>query len=250
MRTNRILYTIALLGFLQHGFAQTNNGRPFTIKGALNGVHVDSVTLYYEAADGNYMHTTNAVVNNEFTFTGSISHPVSARIIFKKSGEVIPRGKQQERIRDFYIEPAMMMITGDPIDVKALSLTGSKTQVEYNELNNKTEPILREEKPLEATYDKANKAYIDAEKNKKATHILDSLKNTAADLHEQFETYHARIKKVNYEFFLNHPNSYVTLDRMRYYVSGMSLDSTKQVYNGFDDELKATPEAKKISRTH
>jgi len=242
-----MLCAIAMLGLLQHGFAQTNNGKPFTIKGTLTGAHADSVTLHYEAGAGNYMHTTNPVVNNEFTITGSISHPVSARIIFKKTGEVIPRRQQENRMREFYIEPTAMTITGDPVDIKTLTMTGSKTQAEYDGLNSKIELIRQEEKPLDATYDKANEAYMNAEKNKKTKSVLDSLKNIAADLHDKFDPYNDRIKKVTYQFFLDHPNSYITLDMMRYYVSSMSLDSTKQVCNAFNDELKATPEAKKLT---
>jgi thiol-disulfide isomerase/thioredoxin len=248
MKAKKVICAIVMLGFLQHGFAQTNNGSPFTIKGTLTGSHADSVTLYYEAGAGNYAHATNAVVNNEFTISGNIAHAVSARIIFKKTGEVMSREQEEDRMREFYIEPIAMTITGDPVNVKTLVMTGSKTQAEFDELNSKTEPISEEEKPLEATYEKASEEYMNAEKNKKSAHILDSLKYIAADLHDKFEPYNARIKKVTYQFFLDHPNSYVTLDMMRYYVSNMTLDSAKRVYNAFNDDLKATDGAKDIEK--
>ena len=229
MRTNKLLYAIAMLVFLQQGFAQTVAGsKPFTIKGKLTGVRVDSVTLYYEGDGGQYKHETNPVVNNEFTIMGSIPHPVSARIIFKKAGEVIPRNRQEDRMREFYIEPIAITITGNPVNVKSLVVTGSKTETEYEELNSKTEPIRKEMKPLE-------EAFMNEKDHEKA-----------AAIHDQFEPYNARIKKVTYQFFTGHPNSYVTLDMMRYYVSSMSLDSTKQVYNAFNDELRATSGAKEL----
>jgi thiol-disulfide isomerase/thioredoxin len=246
MKTRRIVCAIVMLGFLQHGYAQTGNTKPFTIKGTLTGAHVDSATLYYDAGAGNYTHITSPVTNNKFIITGSIAHPISARIIFKKTGEDIPRQQEEDRMREFYIEPADLTITGDPINVKTLVVTGSKTEAEYDELNSKIEPIREEEKPLEVTYDKANEEYMNAEKSKKPTSVLDSLKDIAADLHDKFEPYNSRIKKVTYQFFLNHPNSYITLDMMRYYFSSMSLDSAKQVYNAFNDELKNTPEAKEL----
>ncbi len=107
-------------------------------------------------------------------------------------------------------------------------MTGSKTEADYDELNSKIEPIREEEKPLEV-------AFMNEKDHEKA-----------AAIHDQFEPYNLRIKKITYQFFLDHPNSYITLDMMRYYVSSMSLDSTKQVYNAFNDELKATPEAKEL----
>ena len=229
MKTTKIFCTAVMLFVLQHTFAQTAGvSKPFTIKGTLTGAHADSVTLYYEGDGGKYMNETKPVQNNEFTLTGNVPHPVGARIIFKKTGEVIPRNKQEDRMREFYIEPTALTITGDPVDVKTLTITGSKTQTEYEDLNSKTAPIREEMKPIEV-------AFMNEKDHEKA-----------AAIHDQFEPYNARIKKITYQFFAGHPNSYVTLDMMKYYVSSMSLDSARQVYNAFNDELKATADAKEL----
>ncbi|TSJ40542.1 AhpC/TSA family protein [Mucilaginibacter corticis] len=248
MKNIKLLLCTAIIGgLLQHTSAQSvSTGKPFTIKGVVTGAKVDSATLYYEGEGGKYMHQTVPVKNNQFTLTGNIPHAVSSRIIFKKTKEVIPREKQEERMREFYIEPGMMILKGDPVNVKTLIMTGSKTQTEYEALNSKIESIRLEEKPLEAKYMKANEEYMNAEKNKKSAAVLDSLKYIAADIHDQFEPYNARIKRDTYKFFTEHPNSYVTLNMMRYYVSSMSLDSAKQIYNAFNSELKATPDARDI----
>ena len=242
-----LLCTGIMGGLLQHTSAQSvSKGKPFTIKGSLTVNKADSATLYYEGDGGKYMHQTIPVKNNQFTLTGNIPHAVSSRIVFKKTKEVIPREKQEERMREFYIEPGIMTLKGDPVNVKTLVMTGSKTQTEYEALNSKIESIRLEEKPLEAKYMKANEEYMNAEKNKKSAAVLDSLKYIAADIHDQFEPYNARIKRDTYKFFTEHPNSYVTLSMMRYYVSSMSLDSAKQIYNAFNSELKATPDARDI----
>jgi thiol-disulfide isomerase/thioredoxin len=249
MKTTKIFCTAAMLFVLQQAFAQTAIvSKPFTIKGTLTGAHADSVTLYYEGDGGNYMNETKPVSNNQFTLTGNVTQPVSAGIIFKKTGEVIPRNKQEERMREFYIEPAAITITGDPVDVKTLTITGSKAETEYEDLNNKIAPIREEMKPLSEAYNKANEEYINAEKNKKAESVLDSLKNIAADLHGKFDPYYDRIKKVTYQFFLTHPNSYVTLDQMPYFVSQVSLDSAKLVYNNLNDELKQSKQGKESAK--
>ncbi|MDB5158014.1 MAG: hypothetical protein JWR50_2721 [Mucilaginibacter sp.] len=229
MNTKRIFCTLTFLGLLQYASGQTaNTGKPFTIKGTLTGMKTDSATLYYEGIGGKYKHETMPVKNNQFTFIGNVLHVVSARIIFKKSGEVIPFEKQEERMREFYIEPTAMTITGDPRDVKTLAMTGSKTEKEYEDLNSKIAPIREEMKPIEEAFTKEK----DHEK--------------AAMIHDRFEPYYARIKKATYSFFTEHPNSYVTLDMIKYYISSMSLDSTRQIYNAFNDELRATPDAKEI----
>ena len=214
---------------LHQGFAQAvNTGRPFVIKGKLSGAHMDSVLLYYVNAADEYKHEAKPVLNGEFTLTGDMLYPASARIMFKNTGEVIPRMKMENRMRELYIEPGQMKLTGDPSDIKSLKLEGSKTEAEYEELEAKVTPIRLEMKPLEEAF----MAEKDHEK--------------AAAIHDQFEPYNARIKKVTYQFFILHPNSYVTLDMMRYYVSSMSLDSIKRVYNGFNNELKSTPSGKEL----
>lgn len=217
---------LAMLLFLQQGFAQT--AKQFTINGTLTGAHVDSVLFYYQDAAGKYAHIEKPVVNNQFTLNGDIAQPGSSRILFKKKGEVISRYEQQDKMREFYIEPVALTLTGDPSNIQSLKLTGSKTEDENMELQAKIAPIRQEMKPLEEAFMKEK----DHEK--------------AAAIHDQFEPYNARIKKITYQFFLDHPNSYVTLDMMRYFVSNMSLDSAKRVYNAFNDELKATDGAKDI----
>jgi thiol-disulfide isomerase/thioredoxin len=142
---------------------------------------------------------------------------------------VISRMKMEDRMREFYIEPAAMQMTGDISNLKSLKLTGSVTELDFESLEAKIQPIREEMKPLEEAFMKEK----DHEK--------------AAAIHDQFEPYDSRIKKVTYRFFTEHPDSYVTLDMMRYYVSTMSLDSIKLVYNNFNDDLKATDEGKEIA---
>jgi len=229
MKKFKVIGTIAVLLFLKNGFARAQDtGKSFQISGHLDGTPVDSVLFYYEDGAGKYAHEAKPIVNNEFTLSGYINHPESARIMFKKTGEVINRYQQEDRLKEFYIEPGNMAIAGDPSDLKSLKLSGSKTETEFEELDAKTTPIREEMKPLEEAFMKEK----DHEK--------------AAAIHDQFEPYNARIKKITYQFFLDHPNSYVTLDMMRYYVSSMSLDSTKRVFNSFNDELKATDAAKEL----
>jgi thiol-disulfide isomerase/thioredoxin len=229
MKKYKVAYTIAMVLFLNHGFAQMQQeAKSFLIMGSLSGAHVDSVLFYYQDAAGKYTHEPVPVINNEFSLKGYISHPESARIMFKKTGEVIARRQQEDRMREFYIEPGNLTLSGDPADLKSLKLNGSKTESEFEELEAQTSPIRKEMKPLE-------EAFMNEKDHEKA-----------AAIHDQFQPFNARIKKVSYQFFLDHPNSYVTLNCMRYYVSSMSLDSSKRVFNNFNDELKATAAAKEL----
>jgi len=230
MKKNKIIATMVVLSFASHCFAQgPDKGKPFTIAGSLSGGHLDSVLFYYRNAAGKYTREAEPVINNQFTLSGTLNYPGDTRIMFKNIGEVIAPRQQEGRMREFYIESGTLTLTGNPADLKTLRLNGSKTEAEFEALQAKVSPIKEEMKPLEDAFMKEK----DHEK--------------AAVLHDQFEPYQARIKKVTYQFFMDHPHSYVTLDMMRYYVSNMGLDSSKLIYNNFNDDLKETPAGQELA---
>lgn len=203
-------------------------GGPFTLSGRLSGSGADSVILYYPV-DGKYRQEAHLVKNNEFVIKGTIGGPASARILFKKTGETISQREFWNRIKEIYLEPGEMVLTGDPSRLPSIRLIGSKAEAELEELEALTTPVREEIKPLEEAFLKEK----DHEK--------------AAVIHEQFGPYQERIKKITYAFFLNHPTSPVTLNMIQYYVSQMGLDSTKVVYAGLSAEQKASGAGKKLA---
>lgn len=220
----------ALLFLLVSGTsAYTQHTSSFTLKGSLNGKHADSVILSYQDAAGKYINDTKLITGNKFSFTGNINKPSSARILFKNTGEIIPRQQFWERSKEIYLSPGALTISGDPAQLEGLKLTGSATQAELETLNAAVQPIRKEMKPI-----------IDALSNEKDH-------EKASEIRDQLAPYNERIKKVNYDFFISHPNSYLTLDMMRLYVSRMGLDSVKKIYANFNTKLKETEEGKALA---
>lgn len=229
MKTKKIGCAIVALLLVQQGFSQTvKPAAEFTLTGHLNGLHADSVLLSYGNDAGKYIQEAKLIGNDEFTFKGMISHPANATIMFKNTGEVIPRNQYWERAKSIYLEPGELTLTGDPSKLAELKITGSKTEEEQEELTSKTAPVRLEMQPLIDAFTKEK----DHEK--------------AAAIHDKFDPYNNRIGKITYQFFLDHPNSYVTLDQMRYYVSGFGFDSVKRIYNNFNAEIKATKDGKEL----
>ena len=224
-----LLYAI-LLFFSNKGFAQPANTRnQFILNGNLTGTHVDSVILYCPDSSGKYMHIEKPVVNNTFSLSGSVNHPVQGTITFKITGEIIAPNQRGSRMKSIYIEPGTMILRGDPLDMKSLKISGSKSQLESDELDSRVAPIMEEMKPYAEAFQK------EPDHEKKAV------------LHDQLEPFQNRIKQVSYQFFLDHPNSYVTANMIGYYVSRMSLDSAKAIYNGFNEQLRETVAAKELA---
>jgi len=177
-----------------------------------------------------YIHESYPIaLNGEFTITGDVSHPTSSTLLFKNKAEVISSRDREVRTKNFYIEPGTMTLTGNPNMLAELKITGSKTQIEKDELDKQTASIRAEEQPIiDALYKEKD--------HEKASAIRD-----------QLDPFKARIKKIKYAFFLTHPTSYIVLDEMRVMVSDMRLDSIQRVYNGLNSALKETTLGKNLA---
>ncbi|WP_299515790.1 TlpA disulfide reductase family protein [Mucilaginibacter sp.] len=231
MKTIKIGCTLMALLLLQHAFAQeTNSGKQFTLSGQIIGAVIDSVLLNYRDANGKYMQTATPVLNQKFTVSGNIvNHPGSAIMWFKNKGEVISRQQLEDRRHVIYLEPKKMTLTGNPFGKAGIQISGSKTQSEFDELNKELAAVMAERQPV-----------VD-ELMKEKDH------EKQAKIREKLEPFNNRVKKINYHFFLMHPNSYVTSDRIKYDISSLRLDSIKTVYNNFNAELKETDDAKQLA---
>jgi thiol-disulfide isomerase/thioredoxin len=186
--------------------------------------------LYYTDATGKQVQVSKPIVNRKFSLSGKINKPVGARILFKKNGEVIPRQQFWERMMEVYLEPGTVTISGIATEPKNFKITGSKTQLELNQLNGSIAGIRTEMQPV-----------IDALQKEKDH-------EKASEIRDQLEPYNDRIKKITYDFFISHPTSYVTMDMMRFYVSGMGLDSAKRVYGNFNAVMKKEKAVKELDK--
>jgi len=223
----KLTYTLMLLLFVQLTDAQGTKNQ-FTLEGKLTGKPVDSVIVSYRAENGKYSEFPLPVVKQQFLLKGSIKEPVMATMYFKNAGEIIPREMVEGRRLAFYLEPGTgtetkkITVTGDPQKVNGMKISGSKTQREFEELNAETAAVRKEMEPVLIALRKEK----DHEKN--------------AEIREQLTPFNERITKITYQFFLDHPNSYVTADRMIYYVSSLPLESLKKVYANFSPEIRKT----------
>lgn len=224
---------LLLLPFLfyqgQASFAQTGQAKnQFQLNGNVSAA--DSVLLYYADAAGKQVQVSKPIVNRKFSLSGKINKPVGARILFKKKGEVIPRQQFWERMTEVYLEPGILTISGISTEPKNFKITGSKTQLELNELQGSIAGIRKEMQPV-----------IDALEKEKDH-------EKASEIRDQLGPYNDRIKKITYDFFIAHPNSYVTADMMRFYLAQMGLDSTKRVYNNFNAAMKKEKAVKELDK--
>ena len=91
--------------------------------------------------------------------------------------------------------------------------------------------------PVLDEYAKLNEIYINAVRRKAPEDSLDFLKEKATAIREKYTPYDKQTDKVDYEFFVKHPHSYVTAYMMRFHLSEWSLDTLQMFYDKMNETI-------------
>lgn len=227
MKKRNILASAFLLCFCLQAMAQ-KTANVFSLSGNISGA--DSIIIYYQGLSGKMVNIVKPIKNKKFLITGKINAPRSASVMFKNKGEVVDQQQFWDRRKEIYLEPAKMTISGKSANLDRLKITGSRSQAELEELDRQTGGIRKEMEPI-----------IEALR-------LEKDHEKASELRDQLGPYNDKIKKITYDFFIAHPNSPVTVNMMRIYISKMRLDSAKRIYNNFNASMKKSAEVKDIAK--
>jgi len=218
------------------------SGGHFSLNGTLPGAPV-MLKLYYTGSDGKRKVDSARVRDGKFSFHGDISEPTMAYL----TGTVRPTGMDDPHSVDFFMEPRDMTIALPADNYKKAVVTGSVSQQEYEALASEKAPVYKEMEPLSKEYEKAGEALRAAVKAKKSEKYIDTLKYRAAAIHDQFEPYFDRTRKIDYDFFTSHPQSYVTAYELRFYTSQLSLDSARLFYSRLGEKVQQGAAGKAIA---
>jgi len=213
----------------------------FKILGQLNGQNSGTMYLSYTDKENRRVRDSAVISNGKFYFTGSVTGPTMAYLSLKEEK------RTEGNSTNIFLEPAVMKINVKEGEFRNAKVTGSKSQTEYNSLEQLKEPVRKEMEPLSQAYAKSGEALREATKNKLDEKTLDELRDKSAAIHEQFEPYYKRINKIDYEFFAKHPRSYATAYMMRFHVSELSLDSLEMFYNKFGEKLQQSNLGREIN---
>ena len=220
-----------------------NSGGHFILKGSVAGKEGETIYLNYPAGDPKYITDSCIIRDGRFLFSGTITEPTVAGLFWKRAAG----DNGQPDYKELFLEPVEMEIELRVNDLRHSVVKGSHSQDELEMLEKQKLPIEEEMKPLSEKYTRENEAYMAAVQHKKGEKALDSMKEVAAALHEQFEPYFFRMQQITYAFIASHPDSYVGAFQMRYYVSGMPLDSARAFYNGFSKVVKESSYGKTLA---
>ncbi|MFI5131562.1 MAG: redoxin domain-containing protein [Chitinophagales bacterium] len=231
---------VALLFALSNTLDAQKQGNRFQLKGKLVGLLEGMVYLYYSDVENKSLKDSSVITNGNFSFAGSIMGPTRAYLQLKE--EKINNGAE------VFLEPVSMKIRVKPNEFKKAELTGSKTQNEFKQLEKLKAPIRKQVQPVLDEYAKVNEIYINAVRRKAPEDSLDFLKEKATAIREKYTPYDMQFDKVDYEFFVKNPNSYVTAYMMRFHVSEWSLDTLQMFYDKMNETIRQSSYGKDLAK--
>lgn len=199
-----------LLVFILIGTVKAQVLKQFIIKGEIsknaNGhIYLDHI------GKGKWTKDSAEVKNGYFILKSSILYPVLGRLTYNK------------KVREIFLEPANMNLIAKDQDISNASITGSKSQVEYDELKGK---LLKIDKRWKTVMDTLNAV------NKRSNTKFQELKNWVLN------PYLLEIKEETYNFYSKNPNSYATAYSLIIEQRDLSTDSLNLFFNRLSPTVK------------
>ena len=198
----------------------------FDLNGTVNGVNTGLMYLYYSNSKGARVKDSSIISNGKFSFKGKIDEPTMAYLALKEET------RNQNHSTDFFMEPSVMTVTLPLNKFSDAKFAGSKTQAQYAALQTKKQKIQDRWKVVMDTLSAVNK---------RSNVQFQELKNWV------LQPYHAEMEELDYAFFASHPQSPVTANMLRYYVSSLPLDSLQMYYDKLGKKVQETNDGKDLA---
>ena len=220
------------------------NDTVFSLTGKISGQKKGIIKLIYTDKNGKYILDSCALKKGRFQFRGHIAEPTMVYL----DGTVQASDMNDPNFTNFFLEPGDIKITLIFNDFKNAIITGSKTQAEQVAYTHSIASVLKEMEPISKEYESAAREYRNAVKAKKDETTTDILNNKAEEIRGKFDPYTVQLRKIEYDFFLNNPQSYVTAFNLRFHVNYLSLDSLQFFYDNLGVKIQQSSPGKEIAK--
>lgn len=128
------------------------------------------------------------------------------------------------------------------------TVSWSVTELESARLDSAITQVENEVKTLSGQFDKESDVYEAAVKNKASDHVLDSLKQVMAAIHDKFEPYNNRVQDLTLQFIATHPDSYVSARKLIYFVNALPLDSVQHLYKSLSPVIRESEYGRAVAK--
>ncbi|PNW26425.1 TlpA disulfide reductase family protein [Formosa algae] len=193
------------------------NPKAFTLNGKIEGSNTEYVILGYRDSSDVYISDTLPIVDQSFSTEGYLMHTSMVGLTSNLSKNSM---EDPNRLK-FFLEPTEIDIKLKEGEFPNAKISGSKTQVESEELNETIEPL-----------------------QVKATEIYNI--NTSS---KQLKKLHNDIKDIKIQYVVNHPKSYLSASIISFYQYSLPTDSLSMLFSNLDPKLKESYYGVEIEKT-
>ena len=187
----------------------------FSMKGTIKNAEGQTINLMYDFGP-NPTTVSTTVKNGKFQFNGTLDKPYQKAVIY--IGSLQDRNNKYVR---FALEPGNLTTDIDGNNFKTATVHGGKTQEESNAFEASLSEINKQSEELEDAYYKAN---TEEERNA---------------IKEKMEPLSTQLREARLHFIKTHPDSYLSPEFLRFFMSRMSFEELKSVYDNFTDIFPA-----------
>jgi thiol-disulfide isomerase/thioredoxin len=190
------------------------------LKGKLASSATGYVYLGYPGNAGKWQTDSCLLKEGVFSFEKSISHPTLARLFYKKSST------------ELFLESPLVTVSGKEAGLDNTIVKGSSVNDEFNKLNAAIKKIEERWKIVMDTLFAVNRRSNAAFQELKGWVLV---------------PYFTEINELTYQFYDDHPRSYVTAYSLQIAARDLSTDSLQLFYNRFSTAVKQSRYGKDIA---
>ncbi|MFC6096691.1 thioredoxin-like domain-containing protein [Flavobacterium qiangtangense] len=215
----------------------------------LNGIVNDSTSntkifLNYKNEKNVTIIDSADIVDNKFTFRGSINTPTKAYISNNNKFNLNKYSSEQ-----IYLEPKKMNICFNFFDFTTMKLEGSKTQDEYLDLRGKKRFITEK---LDSIYNLKNERESALQSEGNSVLVKELIKELQ-NLEKLIDKYTSNEAELEFIFVEQNPGSFIAVDlllfRIRRRESVKYYSIINQLYKGLDSDVKNSRNGQVLSKS-
>ncbi|WP_168796429.1 TlpA disulfide reductase family protein [Flagellimonas onchidii] len=200
----------------------------FQLSGKFYGTNTKQLILAYQNSLNYFVTDTIPIKNGRFFAEGEINGAVRARI----QGSIESQSMSDPNVFLFFMEPTKNYISLKENNFQDAIVSGSKTQEEYEVLENSVEPLYSKIDELKSEMIRLRKQKLNEPKNRRL------IENTIESIALELEGYREKIKIERLSFLQSHPESYLNPFWLHFYSRGLSMDTLKSLYEKLNPRIK------------
>jgi peroxiredoxin len=222
---SHIILVLSLIIFASCGQDQSNS-KAFTLKGKISGSDSKYIYLGYHDSSNVYVLDTLQIVNQSFHKNGYVNNTQMVTLFSDLAG----RTAEDPNMIKFFLEPNTIELTLIEGEFDKAKIIGSKTQIEYENLDKTIKPFDEKIELIRTKIQKLNEKENESN-NGDSEYEIEKLTN-------EWQKILDAIKNVRIQYAINNPQSYLSAYLIKIYKESVSNDSLKILYNKLEPVLK------------